>query len=140
MYNIGKLGITEKKIGINVQLKSKPVETVARKKKVSHNYLEDEKNISFEKPVETVELVGEDGGGKGFEKPVETVEPVENNKVRKGGVIRKKWDGSERAIECRYRWEKRPTHPAVCEWHRMEMDEVCRESKCPRMSLGWGGG
>ena len=105
MYNIGKLGITEKKIGINVQLKSKLVETVARKKKVSHNYLEDEKNISFEKPVETVE-------------------PVENNKVRKGGVIRKKWDGSERAIECRYRWEKRPTHPAVCEWHRMEMDAV----------------
>lgn len=108
MYNIGKLGIIEQRIGDNCD-----------GEKVSHNYLGDKG-------------INEGIGG-------------ENKKGNKGksegkskGITRKNWDGNEPSIECRYKGERRPVHPAVCEWHRMEMDEVCRESECPRMSLGWG--
>ena len=113
MYNIGKLGIVKPNLFASV-------ESVEDLKKVSHNYLGDKGKKSSKKLVESVELV--EDGGRGRE-----------------GIDRKEWNGNERSIECRYGGERRPVHPAVCELHRMEMDRVCRESRCPRMSLGWGG-
>jgi len=120
MVNLTKLGIQKQNFLKNVPHvpmnngESQEKKTHNRKK-ISRNYLGD----------------GEENGGIGGE---------ENNggSGEIGGGIGKNWGGEEKPIKCRYGGEIRSAHPAACEWHRMEKDEVCRESKCPRMSLGWG--
>ena len=130
MINLTELGINKQKF---------------TNTKVSHNYLGNrEENGGTNRENGGDEWEEINGGNKGIGKNGGR-NGGEHRKENKGEYKRKHrretvkdWEGGEKSIKCRYGGEIRLIHPAVCEWHRKEKDEICRKSRCPRMSLGWG--